>query len=54
MFFFRNLPRHVLKFGFRQIDTDTTDISTTSVRDENRSTLRKRRVQMHLMVVVFL
>ena len=42
----RSLPRRVVKFGFREIDSDSMD----SPREEKQSRSRKRRVYMHILV----
>jgi hypothetical protein len=43
-------PRHVLKFGFRELDDDSADASIESLRNEHVSKTRRRRIYMHLMV----
>ncbi|CAF0980083.1 unnamed protein product [Rotaria sordida] len=43
------LPRHVLKFGFRELDLDSPEESIISLRDEGTSKSRRRRIYMHLM-----
>ena len=48
----RRLPRHVLKFGFREIEMTSPEASIESLRDENVSKSRRRRIYMHLMVSV--
>ena len=47
------LPRHVLKFSFREIELDSAEASIESLRDENVSKSRRRRIYMHLMVSVW-
>jgi hypothetical protein len=47
---FRRLPRHVLKFGFRELDSDLPETSLDSLRDESITKSRRRRIYMHLMV----
>ena len=46
----RRLPRHVLKFGFRELENDSPEASLDSLRDESISKSRRRRIYMHLMV----
>ncbi|CAM4966214.1 unnamed protein product, partial [Rotaria socialis] len=43
------LPRHVLKFGFRELESETPEESLVSLRDESTSKPRRRRIYMHLM-----
>ncbi|CAF4559292.1 unnamed protein product [Rotaria socialis] len=45
-----NLPHHVLKFGFREIEVNSPDLQYQTSPDENRLTARRRRVCMHLMM----
>ncbi|CAF4622067.1 unnamed protein product [Rotaria sp. Silwood1] len=45
------LPRHVLKFGFRELEVDSPEESLVSLRDESTSKSRRRRIYMHLMCV---
>jgi hypothetical protein len=47
---FRRLPRHVLKFGFRELEADSPETSLDSLRDESITKSRRRRIYMHLMV----
>ncbi|CAF5195358.1 unnamed protein product, partial [Rotaria magnacalcarata] len=47
---FRNLPHHVLKFGYREIEVNSPDLQYQTSPDENRLTARRRRVCMHLMM----
>jgi len=44
------LPRHVIKFGFRELEDESPEASLDSLRDENISKTRRRRIYMHLMV----
>jgi hypothetical protein len=50
---FRRLPRHVVKFGFRELEDTSPEASLGSLRDENTSKTRRRRIYMHLMVSNF-
>ncbi|CAF2100174.1 unnamed protein product [Rotaria magnacalcarata] len=45
-----NLPHHVLKFGYREIEVNSPDLQYQTSPDENRLTARRRRVCMHLMM----
>ncbi|CAF2154637.1 unnamed protein product [Rotaria magnacalcarata] len=46
------LPRHVLKFGFRELESESPEESLISLRDESTSKPRRRRIYMHLMMSV--
>ncbi|CAF3876788.1 unnamed protein product, partial [Rotaria magnacalcarata] len=45
------LPRHVLKFGFRELESESPEESLISLRDESTSKPRRRRIYMHLMCI---
>jgi hypothetical protein len=42
-----NYPRHTVKFGFRELNSEPLNSSS----DENNDQTRKRRVYMHYMVI---
>lgn len=46
----RRLPRHVVKFGFRELEGESPEESLVSLRDDSTPKLRRRRIYMHLMV----
>ncbi|UJR31150.1 hypothetical protein I4U23_018657 [Adineta vaga] len=42
------LPRHVLKFGYRELDIEPPEATGDLLRDETTSRSRRRRLYMHL------
>ncbi|CAF3517497.1 unnamed protein product [Rotaria sp. Silwood1] len=44
------LPHHVLKFGFREIDMNSSESPNNTSHEESQSKSRKRRMYMHLMM----